>query len=303
MLGSFGGWLTGTRLGWRSRAFAGRAALGLLLPACAGETLVVGAERPGSELIAAQPNVLARDAGARPSGVALTQDCPTSPGERQALLGCWPTRHLGRWSGFFIGAPRYETQGGEGAEFPSGGLVLVLSLDGGGELIFGAATAPDEGEPCADTSSARCASVGRVLPGFAYRLDQVELFDPSDDGPTRVDGEPPPRVAEHMQFLVLLGQPWESWCAEQPALKGACGAEAACTEPSRVPAPSAVAPGAADASSAACRCSESGCRPNATSLSISLRMSDDGQALRGLYTPASGGVDPARLEFTREREP
>jgi hypothetical protein len=106
-----------------------------------------------------------------------------------------------------------------------------------------------------------------------------------------------------MQFLVMLGQPWETWCAEQPAPKGACGADAACSEPPRVPAPSAVAPGAGDAPSAACRCAESGCSPNATSLSMSLRMSDDGEALRGVYTPASGRVDPARLEFTRERQP
>jgi hypothetical protein len=217
MLGSFGGWQTGPRPGWSSRAFVGRAALGLLLPACAGETLVVGAERSGPDPVGEQPDALERDAGARPRGVAPTRNCPTSPGERQALLGCWPTRHLGRWNGFFIGAPRYETLDGAGAEFPSGGLLLVLPFDGGGELTFGAAAAPDESEPCADTSSSRCASVGRVLPGFAYRLDQVELFDPSADGPIRVIGELPPRVAEHMEFLVPLGQPWETWCAEQPA--------------------------------------------------------------------------------------
>jgi hypothetical protein len=284
MLGAFGGWQQGPRSGWRSRACGGPA-LALLLLACAGETLIVGEERPGLALEGASPASPGAAGDAGPIAIVPIPDCPPSPVQRQARLGCWPTRHLGRWHGFFIGAPRYETQDGESAEFPSGGLTLTVAMDGTAELSFGTAAA-DEREPCVDTRSLRCASVGRVLPGFAYRLEQMALFEPTDEGPTRVVGEPPPRVAERMEFSISLGQPWDGWCAEPPAASSTCGSEGACAK-----------------RSAACRCGETGCRPNAASLSMELRMSEDGNALRGVSAPTSGAVNPARLEFTREPEP
>src|SRR5688500_18115270 len=80
--------------------------------ACSGKKLVVGGEGSAGEPV---PDVPAADAGvaATLSDVPLTEDCPASPAERRESFGCWPPRHLGRYRGFFIGAPRYETLDGD----------------------------------------------------------------------------------------------------------------------------------------------------------------------------------------------
>jgi hypothetical protein len=269
---------------------------GLLALGCAGKSLLVAEERASTEPAAADSGPDAGAASNQP-GVALTQDCPPSPGERRGLLGCWPTQHLGRFRGRFIGAPRYPTLDGKGDDFPAGELVLELAIDGTGELSFGAVGAPGEGDPCADVESARCASLGRLLPGFGYRLDDILLYDPKDE-PPRVEGEPPRQLAESMSFAIRLGQPWEARCAEQAPANVDCPSgecAAAPTGQRRGPA------GAAGAGLVTCLCSQTGCLPSAPSLAFTLRMSADHQALRGLYSSTDPSVDDARLDFERER--
>jgi hypothetical protein len=206
--------------------------------------------------------------------------------------------------GFFIGAPRYPTTGGMGEEFPTGDLLLELAIDGTGELSFGGVAAPGERESCADLGSTRCASIGRLLPGFGYRLEDLQLFDPRDDpAPPRIAGEPPRHIAETMSFAVRLGQPWEAWCAAQPAPKAKCPSSECADAAPDAPVQPVGGVGVGDEGSSGCRCGETGCRPDATSLGITLRMSEDGQALRGIYAPSDRSVGDARLEFTRAPEP
>ncbi len=274
----------------------------LLCAACAGESLLVGEERPlaGAGGDATGPDVVG---SAGQDGVALFEQCPTSPGQRQELIGCWPTRHVGRWSGFFIGAPRHETRDGAGADFPPGELQLSLGDDGAGELTFGGTDAAD---PACDASGGHpgCPQPGRLWPGFRYRLAEVELFDPKDDdADPAIAGELPLRRAESMGFQVAVGQPWETWCAAQPAPSGGCG-EGACAKESRLPSASGAPDlGEADGPPAppGCRCDAEGCHPDAPTLAFELRMSGDGEALRGAYQPNDQSVGAATLELTRDR--
>lgn len=272
--------------------------------ACAGEALLVGEERPraaaGGE--GPQPSDVVGSAGQ--DGVALLAQCPTSPGQRQELLGCWPTRHVGRWRGFFIGASHHETRDGSLAQFPEGELQLLLGADGSGELTFGAAETEAEAGSCDDLGAhAGCTQVGRLLPGFYYRLQEVELFDPEDDPEPRIAGELALRRAERMEFRVALGQPWDTWCADQATPAGGCG-EGACEQaPTRPGAPAVPDVGAAEAPLApsGCRCGAESCRPDAPLLSFELRMSEDGDALRGTYEPSDPSVGSASLELARDR--
>jgi hypothetical protein len=283
----------------RTRSTAALVACGALTLACTGEKFVVGGERAVVEPRAGGP---AMDAGVASnlSDVPRVEDCPASPAARRESFGCWPPRHLGRYQGFFLGAPRYETLDGAGADFPTGLLLLELGDDGRGELTFGEGGAGAEREPCAGLESPRCASIGRLLPGFAYELEDIALFDPMDE-PPRVAGEPPMGIAESMSFVVWLGQPWQAWCADSPSPKAACPSND-CAGAPPAPVPGGVAGPRSDRTSA-CRCAQSGCRPPATSLALTLRMSGDGRALRGVYEPSDRAFGDALLEFTREVDP
>jgi hypothetical protein len=271
---------------------------------CAGEALVVGEERPSPGAGGEGPGPSAVAGSAGRGGVALLEQCPTSPGQRQELLGCWPTRQVGRWRGFFIGAARHETQGGTLEEFPTGELELSLGDGGAGELTFGVVPGVEEAGPCDDLGAhPGCSPPGRLLPGFPYGLVEIELFDPEDDTQVRIAGELPLRRAERMAFRVALGQPWDSWCADQAAPKGGCGDGACAQAPTPPGAPPAADPGATEspAPPPGCRCGAEGCRPDAPMLSFELRMSEDGDALRGTYIPSDPSVGTVSLELTRER--
>jgi hypothetical protein len=298
MCGGFG--VSGGRFRWRSLlAELGCAAL---LLACTGESMVIGDELSVLATIGGDATPDGGVVAAAPQEVLMLQDCPTAPGERQAVSGCWPSRHVGRYGGFFIGTPRYERLDGSGEEFPSAELELELALDGTGRLSFGGGSAIADREPCADVKAPPCASIGRLLPGFAYRLDDVALFDPKDELP-RIAGEPPLHIAETMSFVIWLGQPWAAWCAAQPAPKAAACLADECTEESAEQVPAAAVTGNGDDASSSCRCSEQRCRPSAASLGIELRMSEDGRALRGAYKPSDQAFGEARLQLEREPEP
>jgi len=252
--------------------------------ACSGDGLVVAEER-----VELPPETSGPDTGGpedvRQPGIGVPGSCPGSPGERQALLGCWPTRQVGDWRGYFIGAPRYTLRAGEqGVEFPPGALWLSLGDDGAGTLRFGD-TSRDEGcerEP----ASERCASVGRVLEGFVYQLEDIDLVDAQEDGAPRITGEAPLRVGEKMSFVVRLGQPWQGLCPE-PSASAASGGVLPGAEP------------AAEGEDALCSCGSEICRVTAPYLMMSLVMSEHEEALRGVYTPSDPDLASARLEFTR----
>jgi hypothetical protein len=302
MGGSFG--VSGRRPRRRSMALVACAAIAL---ACAGEKMVVGGERSESESVAedAAPDI---DLIAARSDVPSLEGCPASPAERRESFGCWPPPHLGRYRGFFIGAARYETLDGAGADFPTGAIVLDLGQDGRGELTFGEAGEGTERGPCAGVESPRCASLGRLVQGFAYALEDIEMFDAMHDppfdrmaGPPRVAGEPPLDRVQSMSFMAWLGQPWQAWCADLPTPKAACPSNACADAPPT--AVSAGITGLGDDRWSVCRCAGSGCRPSAPSLRLRLRMSGDGQALRGVYQPVDHAFGDALVEFTRETAP
>jgi hypothetical protein len=252
--------------------------------ACSGEGLVVAGERVELPPETAGPDPT-NPAQVRQPGIGVPGSCPGSPGERQALLGCWPTRQVGDWRGYFIGVPRYALRAGAGdLEFPPAALWLALGDDGAGTLRFGDAFSAEgcEREP----ASERCASVGRVLEGFVYELEDIELADADDEAEPRIQGEAPLRVGEKMSFVVRLGQPWQGLCPE-PSASAASGG---------------VVPGAtpaAEAEGALCSCGSEICRVTAPYLTMSLVMSDDGEALRGVYTPSDPDLATARVEFRR----
>jgi hypothetical protein len=272
------------------------AVLGLLL-ACSGDRIVVAQEqeRPGSEGDEAGGSDAVGSAGQ--PGVALLETCPPSPGERRALLGCWPTRHIGNWLGFFIGVPRYETLDGTSEEFPTGDVLMRVALDGTGELRFGEPASTAEPDPCAGVALSECPELGRVRVGFDYRLDEME-FEDADRSASAAPGAAPLRGGERMSFRIRLGEPWEGRCAEVSVPGGSACESGSCAKARDLPPTSD--PGADDP---ACRCSGLGCVVRAPSLHISLRMSEDALALRGVYTPDDGRVPEARLEFLKVRDP
>jgi hypothetical protein len=290
------------------------AALLLAAVGCPGNAMLVGEERP--------PPVPGADDPDGPDGitpavpppeVALLSDCPPSPEERQALLGCWPTRHLGSWRGFFIGIPRYETGDGASAEFPPGDVLLELSVDGQAQLVFGA---PPLGAPAADPPITLCAprvgardcpTPGRLLAGFGYELHELELLDPDPAlaPPPRIAGEPPRELAESMRFAVHASEPWDVWCSTLASDRelGCSGGD--CSAGEWLPAPgAAIDSPAAGPESQGCSCDASGCRAELplAPLSIELQMSRDGKALRGSYEPADPSLGEARIEL-RKAEP
>ena len=275
--------------GGRLRALAA-AVLGGALAACSGDGLVVAEER-----VELPPETGGPDstdpAQVREPGIGVPGSCPGSPGERQALLGCWPTRQVGDWRGYFIGAPRYTLRAGDGGvEFPPAALWLTLGEDGAGTLRFGDSS---NAEGCdREPSSERCASVGRVLEGFVYRLEDIELVDADGEAQPPIMGEAPLRIGEKMSFVVRLGQPWEGLCPE-PSASAASGGV--------LPGAQPEAPGdeAEDAEEPLCACGSVICRVTAPYLAMSLVMSEHDEALRGLYTPSDPDLAPARVEFRR----
>ena len=207
--------------------------------------------------------------GSTPS-VALAAGCPPSPAERQGLLGCWPTRHLGRWRGFFIGNPSYELADGSVRDFPLGDLLLTLELGGSGSLTFGSEappvppTAASDAYLCTGTSAAAgCPAAQQIIEGFVYSLEQIEMLDADVEPNSRITGELPLPIGERLYFTISLGQPWQAWCELQRP------------EPYE------------------------SCFGAGRSLAIHLEMSDDGQALRGAYVPPPNQKS-GRVEFLRE---
>jgi hypothetical protein len=302
------------RCGPPLEAGARLAALTVLVAGCSGDALVVGEERRGPGADA--DDALAGGIGpvVPPPDVALISDCPPSPEQRQALLGCWPTRHLGSWRGFFTGVPRYETSDGAVVELPTGEVILELSVTGAGHLAFGV---PPPGVPASDPPfhlcaprdpAASCAPPGQVIAGFPYELGELELFDPDPTRapPPRIAGEPPRELAESMSFVVRVAEPWDIWCSslwpEGPA--GCAGGDCAAGDWLPAPGGASAAPGADAPDERGCRCGASGCRADApsASLSIHLQMSADGRALRGRYAPNVASLGVAGLEL-RKVEP
>lgn len=291
------------------------AALALALAGCSGDALVVGDERPPPAADADD----VRSAGgiipaAPPPDVAPSSDCPPSPEERQALVGCWPTRHLGSWRGFFTSTPRYAALDGAVVDLPQGEVSLELSQAGAAQLRFGL---PPPGISASDSpihlcapraAGAGCAPPGLVIAGFAYELAELELFDsdPTLATPPPIAGEPPRELAESMSFVVRVGEPWDDWCSSQGPERPASCAGGDCSAGDRLPARGAPseAPGADGPDERGCRCDANGCRADgrSASLSIHLQMSADGHALRGSYTPDDASLGVAGLEL-RKAEP
>ncbi len=264
----------GPRLGQRGRvSYAAGSALISFALGCGGDGLVVGEEmaRVGDVGSGESESTAATAAGSN-AAVALVAECPPSPAERQALLGCWPTRHLGRWRGFFMGNPSYELANGSVRDFPLGDLVLTLELGGSGSLTFGAAappappTAAGDAPLCAGTlPAAGCLGPLQIIVGFVYSLEQIEMLDADVEPNSRITGELPLPIGERLYFGIPLGQPWQTDAPRK------CGAE--------------------------------GCFVVGQSLPISLTMSEDGQALRGAYVPLAQNQRPGRVEFLRESGP
>lgn len=287
------------------------AALVFVVAGCSGDALLVGEERPpagpGTDGEEGPDRVNPAQA---PIDVALVSDCPPSPEERQALLGCWPPRHLGSWRGFFIGVPRYETLDGAGAEFPAGDVLLELGIDGSAHLTFGAPRAGSVGRDsptplCAPREEAPgCPTLGRVIDGFAYSLAELELFDPKPGPDPSIRGEPRFQLAESMAFVVQVSEPWDVWCAAQGAVREWRCAGEDCPAGEWLPGERAAidAQAAAADERSGCRCGEDGCRADAPSpsLSIELQMSDDQKALRGRYRPNDASIGEAGLELRKE---
>ena len=272
---------------WSRLGGAGWRVVALLLvgsaAACSGNGLVVAQEHVEPPPEGGAPD--SDDPQVRQPGIGVPGSCPGSPGERQALLGCWPTPQVGDWRGYFIGAPLYTLRAGEGdVEFPPAALWLSLGADGAGTLRFGdASSAPGcEREP----ASERCSSVGRVVEGFIYRLEDIQLLDVDEEARPQIMGEAPLRVGEKMSFVVRLGQPWEGLCPE-PSASAASGGVLPGAEPG------------AEGDEPLCSCGSEICRVTAPYLAMSLVMSEDTEALRGVYTPSDPDLPTARVEFRR----
>jgi hypothetical protein len=293
-----------SRLGARPRRAAAPAcgaALAMLL-GCSGEPIIVAEERQMAGGGGAPDEGAVAGTGGE-TGIAVVEDCPLSPAERTELLGCWPTQHVGTWRGYFIGVARYETRDGAGEEFPPGYLVLHLDLDGTGHLTFTDGTSVDALDPCSGLALSGCSELGRLRMGFDYTLEDIQLVEPKLEGPLPPPGEPVLRAGESMSFQIRLGEPWNDLCPQpSPSLpseaaceSGACAKAAPGVHPDPAPA--------AEADDPACSCNALGCIVRAPSLRVSLRMSEDGNALRGAYEPDAGGISGARLEFLKERAP
>jgi hypothetical protein len=285
----------GCSLGWAERS---QVLLALLFVACTGDRIVVGGRLPPviSELVDGDAGV-DRDGGTSTSGVGMRAQCPESPGERRELIGCWPTRQVGRWQGFWLGLPRYETAIGEALEFPPGDVVMRFGDDGAGTFTVGESSPAAPAACGPDLDAGACAPVGELLGGFGYRLEQIRLQDAGQRGIPRVAGEPLPRAGELMAFELRLGQPWDGSCTGEAPLD--C-VGAAC--PAARLGRSSVA-GEGLTSPVTCRCGAEQCVADAPTLALSLTMSDDGQALRGAYRPRDARLPAVGLELVKQREP
>lgn len=273
-------------------------ALGAVLAACAGDRIVVGGQLPPAvtELVDEDAGA-GRDGGTSP-GVGTPASCPDSPSERLELLGCWPTRQVGRWQGFWLGLPRYETTEGVGAEFPPGDVVMRFGMDGAGTFSVGERSSQANGACGPGLDAGACAPIGELLGGFAYRLEQIRLQDAGERGTPRFAGEALPRAGELMEFEIRLGEPWDPSCVDRSPAScqgGVCPA-----------ARTGEAAGGRDAPGASrvpCRCGTDRCVADAPTLALALTMSEDGQALRGAYRPRSARLAPVGLELVKELAP
>jgi hypothetical protein len=302
------------------------AALGLasLAAGCGGERLIVGTEAPpfGSE-VANSGSSGGEGPGPAPSPEFPPPDgCPPSPDERKLVEDCWPPRHVGSWRGFFTGRSHYVTEGGTDSEFPDVDLELSVRDDGAAILVFDGPAPPGAPESASDpylcqgaSPDAGCPQAQQLVVGFAYALDQVQLFDPSLGPEARIRGESLPHIPETMSFDIPLGQPWRAWCALQAARREPCACSSGCApEPTLcygVGPQNGAGHGACEMADgegvqsvdcgwlsaredAPCACNAEGCSAGGSVLNLSLKMSDDGQAMRGIIAP-DGGV-----EFLRE---
>jgi hypothetical protein len=272
--------------------------MGALLGACAGDRIVVGGQLPPTitELVDADAGA-GRDGGTSGSGVSTRAECPDSPGERRELLGCWPTRQVGRWQGFWLGLPRYEMADGAGAEFPPGDVVMRFNVDGAGTFSVGQRASQAAGACGPGLDAGSCAPVGELLGGFEYRLEQIRLLDAGERGTPRVAGEVLPRAGELMEFEIRLGEPWDGACLDEAS--GSC--------------PGGVCPAATNAMASLleaaggpqvpCLCGPDRCVAEAPTLALALTMSEDGRALRGVYRPRDARLPAVGLELVRLEEP
>jgi len=297
-------WLRGVRSteGLRGRWAAVLPALGValapVLGGCAGDRIVIGGQRPPPLSELAGPDAGdGRDGGSSGGGIGTPARCPESPGERRQLLGCWPTRQVGRWQGFWLGLPRYEMADGEAAEFPQGDVVMRFGDDGAGTFSVGNSS-PIGAVACVPgVDAGACASVGEVLGGFEYRLEAIRLQDAGERGAPRVIGEAPPRAGERMEFAVRLGEPWDAWCStETPEqCRGGTCPSAQTGEKSSLGHDGPTL----GQEQVTCRCGADGCVSEAPTLPLALTMSDDGLALRGAYRPRDPNLPSVSVELAR----
>jgi hypothetical protein len=261
-------------------------------------------------------------------GISVVADCPPSPEERQIRLGCWPTRHIGRWRGFVLGDPMYETLQGKLMPFPLTDIVLTVGRLGAARLSFGepALFSPPaaSGDPylCAGSSLAvGCPAAEGIIVGYDYPLQDIEILDASIAPTARASDELAPRIGERLSFDVPLHEPWRLWCELQEPERGSCdiaeqygAAPLGCyrlgTAPDSLDNDACQVTEAevtrsvdcgwlAARETAPCSCSDEGCFAVRASLSMSLQLSNDGQALRGSVLTALGR-EIGHLEFLRD---
>jgi hypothetical protein len=283
------------------RVLAPLGLLAALVAACAGDRIVVGGQLPATlgELVDADAGA-SRDGGTS-TGVGVPARCPDSPGERREVLGCWPTRQVGSWRGFWLGLPRYETASGDGSEFPPGDVVLRFGADGAGTFSVGerlpSARVACEGQRL---DGSTCAPVGELLGGFEYHLERIRLEDAGERGTPRVIGESAPRVGELMEFELRLGEPWDAACLVDAA---ACQ-QGVCPSARDTDGSASATGGGPNASApASCVCGPDRCLPVAPTLALALTLSEDGLALRGVYRPRDVRLAAVGLELVKLEEP
>jgi hypothetical protein len=297
-------------LRWSALAFLG----------CSGEHWVVSSGDAGSPSLSADSEpMLAPTLDPSPTAPTFTgSSCPADPAERRAIEGCWPTRYVGLWSGFFRGDPKYEARNGAFESFPVSELQLRLAADTTGSLTFGDSPVRDAPSSAADPylcagakPSEGCPAAQLLVEGFAYGLENLAISD-AMSWPARVAGEEPISIGERFAFDISLGEPWRGWCAAQLSEVEPCQCSGECdagpcfrprlvselTEGACEAAPENVACGWL-AARAARPCTSEGCAARERALNLALQMSEDGQSLRGEYLPSRVDLPVSYLEFTR----
>jgi hypothetical protein len=313
---------SGLRWTVRERAFAAVACSAAAGLGCSREDLVVGSQfrDPSGVGGADDPGSVGFAAAANSTDNVIPEGCPPSVADRRVLDGCWPPRQIGRWRGFFTGRPRYATWAGAASGFPETDLVLRLTDEGQGTLLFGEGTLPMFSETASDpylcngvAAGAECPAAQHLVQGFFYTLENVMLRDKGTEGSARIRGEELPTAPEQLSFEIRLAEPWQKWCALQVPQPVTCPCAEPCSEPllecyrlAVVEAPGGactledeMAVHAVDCGwlsawrDVPCDCSAEGCVALGSVLSFSLRLSDGGGAMRGDYE--GGGI-----EFQRE---